>query len=314
MPSQVNQPLPEGYVLNGYRIEKPLSSGGFSIVYLAHDEKQAPFAIKEYLPASIALRSDGAAVRIEDPAVLAAFRHGLRCFFEEGRTLALISHPNVVRVENFFRANETVYMAMRYERGRTLQFHIQRNRAELTEAFLRRVFLQLLNGLREVHANKLLHLDIKPANIYVAIDGRPILLDFGAARITLSDEPTKLRLMYTAGFAAPEQYGGDTTRLGPWTDIYAIGATLYTCLTGTPPPAADARLEKDAMIPLRTFARAAYSDELYSIVEGCLMLDHLKRPQTAFDLQKLLMIEPQEPAPESLLDTLSRPISRLFSR
>src|SRR5512136_1547603 len=127
MPSQVNQPLPEGYIINGYRIEKPLSSGGFSIVYLAYDEGGNPVVIKEYLPASIALRSDGAEVRIDDQVHLAAFRHGLKCFFEEGRALALISHPNVVRVENFFRANETVYMVMQYVRGRTLQFHVQRN-------------------------------------------------------------------------------------------------------------------------------------------------------------------------------------------
>src|SRR6185369_1175613 len=111
----------------------------------------------------------------------------------------MIQHPNVVRVENFFRANETCYMVMTYVRGRTLQFHIQKNRAELTENFLRRVFIQLMNGLREVHANKLLHLDIKPANIYISMEGRPVLLDFGAARITLSEEAMKLKPMYTAG-------------------------------------------------------------------------------------------------------------------
>jgi hypothetical protein len=314
MPVQVNQPLPDGHVLNGYRIDKPLSSGGFSIVYLAHDEAGVPVAIKEYLPASLALRAAGADVTVADPDDLAVFRHGLKCFFEEGRVLAGITHPNVVRVENFFRANETVYMVMRYERGRTLQFHIQRNRAELTESFLRRLFIQLMQGLREVHANKLVHLDIKPANIYVAIDGRPVLLDFGAARITLSDEPMKLKPMHTAGFAAPEQYRGDSARLGPWTDIYAVGATLYTCIAGTPPQAADARLGKDGLIPLRTLARQSYSDELHSIVEACLMLDHLQRPQTAFDLQKLLMITPQGAERESLLDTLSKPIARLFSR
>ncbi len=105
MPSQVNQPLPSGYVLNGYRIDKPLSSGGFSIVYLAYDESQTPYAIKEYLPASLALRAEGTEVRIDDPGNIAAFRHGLKCFFEEGLPLAVISHPNVVRAENFFRAN-----------------------------------------------------------------------------------------------------------------------------------------------------------------------------------------------------------------
>src|SRR6186713_2023993 len=183
MPQQVNQPLPAGYVLNGYRIEKPLSSGGFSIVYLARDESGTPFAIKEYLPSSLALRSEGVEVDISDENNLAIFRHGLKCFFEEGRALAMISHPNVVRVENFFRANETCYMVMDYVRGRTLQFHIQKNQAELTEVFIRRTFLSLLNGLREVHANKLLHLDIKPANVFISMENnRPVLLDFGAAR------------------------------------------------------------------------------------------------------------------------------------
>jgi serine/threonine protein kinase len=314
MPAQVNQPLPDGHVLNGYRIEKPLSSGGFSIVYLATDESGTPVAIKEYLPASLALRTGGAEVKVSEESHLGTFRHGLKCFFEEGRALAGISHPNVVQVENFFRANETVYMVMRYERGRTLQFHIQRNRAELTESFLRRLFIQLMNGLREVHANKLVHLDIKPANIYVAIDGRPVLLDFGAARIALSDEPMKLRPMFTAGFAAPEQYRGNAGELGPWTDIYAVGATLYTCIAGTPPQAAQARIEKDGLIPPRSLSRQPYSAELYSIVEGCLKLSHLERPQTAFDLQKLLAVEPAEPGRESLMDTLNKPLSRLFSR
>jgi len=220
-----------------------------------------------------------------------------------------------VRVENFFRANETVYMVMQYVRGRTLQFHLQKNPAELTENFVRHIFVHLLNGLREVHANKLLHLDIKPANVYIAMDGRPVLLDFGAARITLSAEPAKLKPMYTAGFAAPEQYQLDTGELGPWTDIYAIGASLYTCITGTPPQAADARLEKDRLIPVRWLSRQPYSDELYSIVDACLTLDHLRRPQTAFELQKLLMVAPQEDGErKGLLDSLSQPLTKFFQR
>lgn len=313
MPQQANQPLPAGYVLNGYRIEKPLSSGGFSIVYLARDEAGTPFAIKEYLPSSLPLRTEGVEVNITDEANLSIFRHGLKCFFEEGRALAMISHPNVVRVENFFRANETCYMVMQYERGRTLQFHIQRNRHEFTEGFIRRIFRNLMNGLREVHANKLLHLDIKPANIFIAMDGRPVLLDFGAARITLSDEPAKLKPMYTAGFAAPEHYRFKPGELGPWSDIYSVGATLYTCIAGTPPQAGDQREQKDKVIPLRNLARQGYSDDLFDIVESCLALDHLKRPQTAFELQKRLSEEPPEEK-RGFLETLNKPISKLFSK
>ncbi|MBL8524961.1 MAG: serine/threonine protein kinase, partial [Betaproteobacteria bacterium] len=112
MSSQTNQPLPDGYQLNNYTIEKLLSSGGFSIVYLARDETGKPVAIKEYLPAALVIRVDGAEVKINSDENLAVFRHGLKCFFEEGRSLATISHPNIVGVENFFRANETVYMVM----------------------------------------------------------------------------------------------------------------------------------------------------------------------------------------------------------
>ena len=313
MPQQANQPLPAGYVLNGYRIEKPLSSGGFSIVYLARDEKDTPYAIKEYLPSSLPLRAEGVEVQITDEANLSIFRHGLKCFFEEGRALAMISHPNVVRVENFFRANETCYMVMQYVRGRTLQFHIQRNRHEFTETFIRRIFIHLMNGLREVHARKLLHLDIKPANIFIAMEGRPVLLDFGAARITLSEEAMKLKPMYTAGFAAPEHYRFTADELGPWSDIYSVGATIYTCIAGTPPQAGDQRETKDRMIPLRTLARQHYSDDLYDIVDSCLAIDRMKRPQTAFDLQKRLMEAPPE-AKKGFLETINTPLSKLFSR
>jgi serine/threonine protein kinase len=316
MPQQENQPLPAGYVLNGYRIEKPLSSGGFSIVYLAKDEAGTPFAIKEYLPSSLPLRTEGVEVHINDESNLSIFRHGLKCFFEEGRALAMISHPNVVRVENFFRANETCYMVMQYVRGRTLQFHIQRHRHEFTETFIRRIFMNLMNGLREVHANKLLHLDIKPANVFISMEGRPVLLDFGAARITLSEEAMKLKPMYTAGFAAPEHYRFKPDELGPWSDIYSVGATIYTCIAGTPPQAGDQREQKDQMIPLRTLARQEYSSDLFDIVESCLALDPLKRPQTAYELQKRLAEEPGEAArrPSSFFETINKPISKLFSR
>jgi hypothetical protein len=316
MPQQGNQPLPAGYVLNGYRIEKPLSSGGFSIVYLARDESGTLFAIKEYLPSSLPLRTEGHEVHIADDANLSVFRHGLKCFFEEGRALAMINHPNVVRVENFFRANETCYMVMQYVRGRTLQFHIQRNRHEFTEQFIRRIFINLLNGLREVHANKLLHLDIKPANVFISMDGRPVLLDFGAARITLSEEAMKLKPMYTAGFAAPEHYRFHPEELGPWSDIYSVGATIYTCIAGTPPQAGDQREQADHIIPLRTLARQDYSSALYEIVDSCLAIDPLKRPQTAYELQKVLMEEPTavEARRSGLFETFNKPISKLFSR
>jgi serine/threonine protein phosphatase PrpC len=185
-------------------------------------------AIKEYLPNSLALRKDGETEpQVSDEHRL-AFRYGMKCFFEEGRALAKLMHPNVVRVLNFFRANGTVYMVMQFERGRTLHDYIQKHRGEVKEMLIRAVFARLLNGLREVHAHKLLHLDIKPSNIYLRNDGTPVLLDFGAARQTLASDQPVLKPMYTPGYAAPEQYEKDA-QLGPWTDIYSVGASAV-CL------------------------------------------------------------------------------------
>jgi serine/threonine protein kinase len=290
MAVQTNQPLKDGYHLQNYRIRKVLASGGFSIVYLAQDENDVPVAIKEYLPASLALRSEGdalPAIAEEDQAI---FRYGMRCFFEEGRALAGLAHPNVVRVMNFFRANETAYMVMRYERGRTLQEHIEHHRGSIKEDFIRRVFTLLLNGLREVHANKLLHLDIKPANIYIRNEGTPVLIDFGAARQTLSAEASRLAPTYTPGFASPEQYR-KRELLGPWSDIYGVGASMFACLAQAAPQAADQRGNKDNYLPASKTWSGKYSTQLLETIDWCLRLDHLARPQSVMALQKVLLRE-----------------------
>ena len=288
MATQNNAALPENSILESYRIIKPLASGGFSIVYLANDSEGAPVAIKEYLPSSLALRSAGEVVPVISQDNMHIFRYGMKCFFEEGRALARISHPNVVRVDNFFRANETVYMVMQYERGRTLQEHIIQRKGEIRENFIRHIFTQLMNGLRDVHTNKLLHLDIKPANIYVRNDGIPLLLDFGAARQTLTEDAPRLNPMYTPGFASPEQYK-DRDLLGPWSDIYSIGASMFACLSGVAPQAADQRLERDRMQPSVKLFKGKYSREMLEIIDWCLEMNHLNRPQSVFSLQKAIV-------------------------
>lgn len=289
MPPQANVPLPTGYQLDEYRIERQLSLGGFSIVYLAFDKEDTPVAIKEYLPNSLALRSTGDALPSIAEENVATFRYGMKCFFEEGRALAKISHPNVVRVLNFFRANETVYMVMHYERGRTLQEHIQKHKGEIRESFIRTIFARLLNGLREVHTHKLLHLDIKPSNIYLRNDGQPVLIDFGAARQTLSTDTPLLKPMYTPGFAAPEQYNSIRRELlGPWTDIYSIGASMYACMAAAAPQAADQRIDRDQLVPAVRRWPDKYSRQLLETVDWCMHLNYLERPQSVFALQKAL--------------------------
>ncbi|WP_317203832.1 serine/threonine-protein kinase [Janthinobacterium sp.] len=294
MAAQNNAPLPDGLEIAGYRIVKKIASGGFSIVYLAEDAEGAAVAIKEYLPSALALRQPGQLAPTISKANLAVFRIGLKCFFEEGRALARISHQNVVRVLNFFRANDTVYMVMAYESGYSLQEHIARQRRKgspLSEAFIRRIFVQVLNGLREVHANKLLHLDLKPANIYLRGDGTPMLLDFGAARQSFNSELPKLTPMYTPGFAPPELYARGAG-LGPWSDIYSIGAAMFACMVGAPPQPADQRAREDKMGAHFVRLDGAYTPELLHLVRWCLMPDILARPQSLFALQKVLLAAP----------------------
>lgn len=304
MSEQPNHSLPVGYQLLEYQIDKVLSGGGFSFVYLAHDKQGVAVAIKEYLPCSLALRDEGDRVVAASDEALAGFRHGLKSFFEEGRALAKIDHHNIVRVVNFFRANETVYMVMQYERGRSLQEHIQLQLQPVPENFVRRVFGELLTGLREVHTHKLLHLDIKPANIYIRLDGSPVLLDFGSARQALTDAQVKLAPTYTPGFAAPEQYFS-RQHLGPWSDIYSIGASMYACLLRAAPLAADLRTRDDLLVPAVKLGAGIYSDHLLEIIDWCLALDYLKRPQSVFTLQKSLREEaPMKPKKKSLFSTL----------
>ena len=290
MAAQNNAPLPDGLEIAGYRIVKKIASGGFSIVYLAYDADGNAVAIKEYLPSALALRAPGELAPTIPKANLPVFRIGLKCFFEEGRALARIVHPNVVRVLNFFRANDTVYMVMAYESGHSLQevaarIHAKGSRAG--EPFIRQVFNGVCAGLRDVHANKLLHLDLKPANIYLRTDGSPMLLDFGAARQTIHTDAPTLAPMYTPGFAAPELYAKGSA-LGPWTDIYSIGAAMFACMAGAPPQPADQRRAADTMGGQIAMLDGAYTPGLVAMVKACLALDPLARPQSVFAVQKVL--------------------------
>lgn len=283
-------------MIDGYRFERQISMGGFSIVYLATDPQGTPVAIKEYLPQSLVQRTVGLLPQVS-PANRESFQNGMMAFYEEGIALARLNHPNVVRVLNFLRANDTVYLVMRYEQGRTLHEHIRKHRGGFKESFMRGVFARLLSGLREVHVNKLLHLDIKPSNIYLRVDGSPVLIDFGAARQTLTNVDPELRPTYTPGYAAPEQYGNQPGQ-GPWTDVYAVGASMYACIAAAAPQPADLRQLKDELVPAAARWAGRYSPELLATIDRCMCLDPLERPQSAFALQRLLAapFTPVQPA------------------
>jgi len=273
-------PLPPDTMIGGYRVVRKVAAGGFGVVYLALDSEGQKVAVKEYLPSSLATRAPGELRPQVASEKLSLYRLGLKSFFEEGRSLAQISHPSVVSVMNFFRENETVYMVMNYLEGAALQDFIitardLKQQKVFRESTIRSLFDEILRGLRIVHQHKMLHLDIKPANIFITDDNKSVLIDFGAAREVLSKEGNFIRPMYTPGFAAPEM----------------IGACIYACMQGYPPNEAPQRLEKDRIAIALARLRGVYSDNLIEVVEWCMALDPLSRPQSVFALQKELSRE-----------------------
>ncbi len=285
-------PLPPDTLIGEYRLLGRLAAGGFGVVYLAVDAMGQQVAIKEYIPAALSTRAPGALVPQVEPENTALYRLGLKSFFEEGRALAQISHPSVGSVLNFFRENDTVYMVMNHLKGATLQDFVitartRRQGKVLRESTIRSLFDEVLHGLRAVHQHRMLHLDIKPANLFITDDDRAVMIDFGAAREAINKEAPFVRPMYTPGFAAPEMYLRDA-RLGPWTDLYGVGACIYACMTGLPPSDVLQRQKKDRLPMALGRLRGIYSDNLLDVVRWCMAMDPLARPQSVFALHKAL--------------------------
>ncbi|UCH52807.1 MAG: protein kinase, partial [Pseudomonadota bacterium] len=290
--------LPLNYRLGEYLVRKVLGRGGFGFTYLAQDTKLgAEVAIKEYFPQSFAARqpnqtiaplTSGASGGVDD------YRWGLEQFLKEARALAKFKHNNIVRVLRFMEANGTAYMVMEYEAGQSLSDYLRTHGGFLAEPLLLKIFLPILNGLQAVHEAGLLHLDIKPGNIYLRRDGRPLLIDFGSARQVRAGAKTAHQTALTPGYCAPEQYPG-RGELGAAADIYSIGATLYRCVTGKPPIDALQRLQTyersrvDPLMPASKFDRPKYSAPIRATIDAALRLTALDRPRAAAALQNGLM-------------------------
>ena len=288
-------PLQPDTMVGAYRMVRKLAAGGFGVVYLALDGQGQQVAIKEYLPSSLVTREMGGQVPQVPAEMQSLYRLGLKSFFEEGRSLAQIAHPSVVRVIDFFPENDTVYMVMNYLEGASLQDFILTARQlkkpkVFRESTIRSLTEEILRGLRIVHQHRMLHLDIKPANILITDDNRAVLIDFGAAREVLTKEGNFTRPMYTPGFAAPEMYQRDGL-MGPWTDLYAMGACIYSCMHGFPPHEAALRVAGDRSATAMARLRGTYSDNLIEVVSWCMAFDPLARPQSVFELQKVLSRE-----------------------
>ena len=229
------QTLPEGYELECYTIKKVLGQGGFGVTYLAVDRNlERDVAIKEFMPRDMAKRENNYTLRSINEAMREKLVWGMERFIREARTLSKFNHPNIVRVHTVFEANNTAYMVMSYEKG--MSFHEKLLlKGQPTEDELMDILLGLLDGLEVMHEAGFIHRDIKPGNIFIREDGTPLLLDFGSARQAIGEETMTLTKVVSPGYAPFEQYYGRSDMQGPWTDIYALGATCYRAITGDPP-------------------------------------------------------------------------------
>ena len=227
--------LPTGAHLAEFELLRVIGEGGFGIVYLAHDHSlQRRVAIKEYMPASLAMRNSAQEVVVTADKHLAVFTAGLDSFINEARLLAQFDHPSLLKVYRFWRANGTAYMVMPYYEGSTLKEWLRDTGTAPDERWLCSLLGALTEALAVVHAEHCLHRDIAPDNILLLADsGRPLLLDFGAARQVIGDATQALTAILKPGYAPVEQYA-DTPSLkqGPWTDIYALCAVVYAAHHG----------------------------------------------------------------------------------
>ena len=253
-PAGVDDPrlLPAGTRLDEFEILRLLGVGGFGIVYLALDHSLLrQVALKEFMPAELAARGQAGIVGPLSASCAEPFQRGLESFFNEARLLARFNHPALVRVYRFWKANGTAYMAMQYCPGVTLKEARSRMRTPPDEAWLRAVVEPVLGALERMHHAGVYHRDISPDNILLLPNGRPILLDFGSARRVVGRGTQSLTAVLKPNFAPVEQYGDEAGMAqGPWTDLYALGATVHFMLTGEAPTPAVLRVVNDLRTPL----------------------------------------------------------------
>lgn len=300
--------LKVGTRIENYEIVRVLGAGGFGITYKAIDHTlQRNVALKEYLPEKIAGRAkDGIKVALRSRGFYDIYKTGLERFLNEARTIAKFNSPNIVSVNGYVETNNTAYIVMDYESGKPLSRILSR-RDRLDPSEIRMILLPVLQGLRVLHRQGVLHRDIKPGNIYIRRSGPPLLLDFGAARHTMRQQAQPVVHTVTPGYAPIEQYNNQL-RQGPWTDLYGLGATMYYCMTSrTPAPAPDRAVmikagRADPMISVSTLVGEFYPPELLSAVDWLLKLLPTDRPKTAE--QVLSWLEPGKPKKPVVEETL----------
>ena len=222
---------------------------------------------------------------------------GSRELPQEARTLARFRHPSVVHVTRVFEAFSTAYMVMVFEQGQSFEGWLKRLGRLPTQEELDRIAGPILDALEMMHGESFLHRDIAPDNIIVRADGTPVLLDFGAARRAVAEESRSLTGIVKAGYSPPEQYATDGRLQGPWTDIYAFGATLYRAVTGKAPEESTLRAIDDRMLPAASVGEGKYRPGFLEAIDACLEVHHADRPQSVAQVRSMLLTHPARDIP-----------------
>jgi predicted Ser/Thr protein kinase len=279
--------LPHGIVVNGYRIERVLGSGGFGVTYLARDLLLQSFAVKEYFPRQLAIRQDlnVVAASAEDAPLFEECRER---FLREAQALVLLGRvadagDGIVRVQTYFEAYGTCFLVMDYIEGTSLASVLRNERDGLAAARVRSLLSQLLSSIRVVHRAGLMHRDIKPANIILRDNDRAVLIDFGSSRAVLGGHRSDYTQIYSGSYAPPEQMLGQ--RQAEFSDIYAIGAVCYRAIGGT---VVDALVRQNALAVGRPDPQPAaeqigagrYPQQLLAVIDAALAIDPTQRPQS----------------------------------
>ena len=288
--------LDPGAQIEEFEVVRELGAGGFGITYLATDlQLHRAVAVKEYLPRDWGTRRHDGTVGPRSSLYAEQYQWGLGRFVEEARKLARLSHPRIVRVHRVFGMGGTAYMVMEYVEGRSLEEELK-TAGRLGEARVREILEGLADGLAEVHGAGLLHRDIKPGNVMLrARGGTPVLIDFGAARQYVGRASRPLTEVLTPGYAPFEQYRSKGHQ-GPWTDIYALGALAYTCLSGRVPDHAPDRVLED-LLPSIGKETQGLSRELVAAVDAVLAVDARDRPGDIAAWRLLLGVHRPPPPP-----------------
>jgi hypothetical protein len=288
-----------GTHLAEFELLRVLGEGGFGIVYLAQDHSlQRRVAIKEYMPASLANRAGLLEVVVTSEKNRPVFEAGMDSFINEARLLAQFDHPSLLKVYRFWQANGTAYMVMPFYEGVTLKERLRQLGGPPDERWLMALLASLTDALKVIHAEHCLHRDIAPDNILMLADsGRPLLLDFGAARQVIGDATQALTAILKPGYAPVEQYAEvSSLKQGPWTDVYALCAVMHGAMMGSKPPVSVARTVADSYVPLLRSAAGRYSPRFLQAIDDGLQVRPADRTASMDALRQALGIDPGGPA------------------